>query len=64
MAPDINLDIDVGQWTNKTVKGEDPQLDKAIAVGLAELKGDKSPIKPQPKASVRVPFALPDGFCY
>ncbi|MAI64419.1 MAG: protease [Alteromonas sp.] len=51
VAPDINVE----QWTNKTAKGEDPQLDKAIEVGLAELKGYKSPIKPQPKAPVRVP---------
>lgn len=53
VAPDINVE----QWTNKTARGEDPQLDKAIEVGLAELKGYKSPIKPQPEAPVRVPVS-------
>ena len=54
VAPDINVE----QWTSKTAKGEDPQLDKAIEVGLAGLKGYQSPIKPMPKAPVRVP--VPD----
>lgn len=51
VAPDINVE----QWTRKTANGEDPQLDKAIEVALEELKGFKTPIKPQPKAPVRVP---------
>ena len=51
VAPDINVE----QWTSKTAKGEDPQLDKAIEVGLAGFKGYQSPIKPMPKAPVRVP---------
>ncbi|NVK58158.1 MAG: PD40 domain-containing protein [Alteromonadaceae bacterium] len=53
VAPDINVE----QWTSKTSQGQDPQLDKAIEVALDELKGFKSPIKPQPEAPVRVPVS-------
>ncbi|MDC8829526.1 S41 family peptidase [Alteromonas gilva] len=53
VAPDINVE----QWTIKTSQGQDPQLDKAIEVALDELKGYKSPIKPQPDAPVRVPVS-------
>lgn len=48
-------DVSVEQWTKFTSKGLDPQLDKAIEVGLEELKGYTSPIKAQPKDPVRVP---------
>lgn len=51
VAPDINVE----QWTSKTAQGQDPQLDKAIEVGLAGLKGYSTPIMAQPKAPVRVP---------
>jgi tricorn protease len=51
VAPDVNVE----QWTKLTSQGQDPQLDKAIEIGLAELEGYVSPIKAQPAAPVRVP---------
>lgn len=51
VAPDINVE----QWTKETVKGKDPQLDRAIAEAMKSLDGYQSPIKPQPAPPVRVP---------
>lgn len=48
-------DIDVEQWTKETAKGNDPQLDRAIAEAMKDLAGYQSPIKPQPVPPVRVP---------
>ncbi|WP_180237202.1 S41 family peptidase [Lacimicrobium alkaliphilum] len=54
VAPDINVE----QWTRSTAQGRDPQLDKAIEVGLEELETYQSPIKSQPEAPVRVPVPV------
>lgn len=51
VAPDINVE----QWTKQTAKGSDPQLDRAIAEALKDLKDYKSPLLPQPKPPIRVP---------
>ena len=51
VAPDINVE----QWTKYTIKGQDPQLDRAIKEALHGLKDFKSPIKAQPAPPVRVP---------
>ncbi len=48
-------DVEVEQWTKDTAKGIDPQLEKAIAIALDELKS-AAPVKlPQPADPVRVP---------
>lgn len=51
VAPDINVE----QWTKYTIKGQDPQLDRAITEALHGLEDFKSPIKAQPTPPVRVP---------
>ena len=51
VAPDINVE----QWTKYTIKGQDPQLDRAITEALHGLEDFKSPIKVQPTPPVRVP---------
>ena len=51
----VEPDINVEQWTKNTVKGEDPQLDRAIAEALKGLQNYQSPIKAQPEPPLRVP---------
>lgn len=48
-------DVEVEQWTKDTIKGRDPQLEKAIEIGLEQLKANPPVNRAQPADPVRVP---------
>ncbi|WP_207492529.1 S41 family peptidase [Aridibaculum aurantiacum] len=47
-------DVEVEQWPSQVIKGQDPQLEKAIQIVMEELKKNPPKKAPSPKFPVRV----------
>ncbi len=47
-------DVEVEQWPSQVIKGQDPQLEKAIQIVMEELKNNPPRKMPTPQFPIRV----------